>query len=183
MKRRTQGRAALMRRSTSIDEDKVRLGKAILDTFHELKARERLEYFLLYAGLEKEPLPIHVAAIESNVALPDTNRVQSMFEVFVLDLDGTLYESIIEYEYMYATIIRKIKEKDMAELISLSNPKDFQQLSYSSVANLHSLVTAEGFFDKLVFKLSRRGKPGYDNIWGPFLEKDSQDSLKLKRGG
>jgi hypothetical protein len=182
MKRKAQGRAVLMHRSASVDEDKVKLGKAILDTFHELKTLERLENFLMYAGLEKEPLPIHVTAIEPKAGLPDTNRIQSMFEVFVLDLEGTLYESIIEYEYLYTTIVRKIKEKDMTGLISLSNPKDFQQLSYSSVANLHSIVTAEGFFDKLVFKLSRRGKPGYDNVWSPYIEKDSQDSLRLKRG-
>ncbi|MCX6653794.1 MAG: hypothetical protein NTY03_01600 [Candidatus Bathyarchaeota archaeon] len=181
MKKRPLKRVILRGRSASVDEDKVRLGSAILDTLHELKAPERLEYFLLYAGLENEPLPINVSIIEPLEGLPEINGVQNMFEVFVLDLDGTLYESLIEYEYQYITIIRKIKEKDLAGLIALSSPKDFQKLSYSSVATLHSVITMEGFFDKLVFKLSRRSKPGYDNIWGPYMEKDRQDSLKLRR--
>jgi hypothetical protein len=182
MKKRAQGRAVLMRRSTSIDEDKVRLGRAILDTLLELKTPERLEYFLLYAGLENEPLPIHVATIELERGFPDTSEVRRMFEFFVLDLDGTLYESLIEYEYQCITIIRKINEKDLTGLTALSSPEDFRQLSYGSVANLHSVITAEGFFDKLVFKLSRRSKPGYDNIWSPYIEKDRQDSLKFRRG-
>jgi hypothetical protein len=181
MKKRVQKRVILRCGSASVDEDKVRLGSAILDTLHELKTPERLEYFLLYAGLENEPLPIHVAIIEPLGGLPDVNGVQNMFEVFVLDLDGTLYESLIEYEYQYTMIIRKIKEKDLAGLIVLSSPGDFRQLSYSSVATLHSVITTEGFFDKLVFKLSRRSKPGYDNIWNPYIEKDRQDSLKLRR--
>ncbi len=47
----------------------------------------------------------------------------------------------------------------------LRRGKDFETLKYESVESLHRVVTADGFFEDLAYRLGRKGKPEYRDIW------------------
>lgn len=160
--RRSDGGKERKKRETEISDDKAKLGRAILDTLKDLNDPQYIEHFRLYAGLNVEPILIHLRRVECQWELPDRSRPGSLIEEYFIGVDGILYQHI-PGDPVHGII--PIEGEDNLNYIALKTPGDFKALSYGSVASLHEAVTSEGFFDKLAFRLSRRGKPGYGDIW------------------
>lgn len=173
--RKADGERERKKRKAEISDDKAKLGRAILDTLKDLNDPQYLEHFRLYAGLGVEPILIHLRRVECRWELPDGSLPESLLEEYFIGVDGVLYQNI--YGRHRLTEGREsIGEEDKRGYITLKTPLDFKALSYESVASLHEAVTSEGFFDKLAFRLSRRGKPGYGDIWELNADKGLKNS-------
>ena len=161
--RRADGSRERRRHEVAIGDDKVRLGRAILDSLKDLRDPGYLEGFRLYAGLDPKPFTIHLRRCNLDWELPDSCQPPSIVEEFYIGVDGSLYMNIVvappEYREEFSN-----SPSERGDTI-LNAPEDFRNLSYGSIASLHEAVTSEGFFDRLAYRQSRRGKPGYGDIW------------------
>jgi hypothetical protein len=127
----------------------VGLGSVVLGRLREDCDGGALEAFRLYSGLV-EDVEILIQSCRIG-AEPEGGRCS-----FSLTEDARLIcESTMMGPDGYVT-----------ERIELEFPEDFLGINHRAVEALYEDLMKEGFWDRVAFKHTRVGKPGYEDIWG-----------------
>ena len=136
----------------SVDFDQERLvglGSVLLGRLREDCSGGALDAFRLYSGLgEDGEILIQSSRIGAE---PGGDRCS-----FSLTEDARL---ICELSMMGP-------DGYVIERIELKSPEDFLRINHRAVEALYEDLMREGFWDRVAFKHTRVGKPGYENIWG-----------------
>ena len=136
---------------SSVDFNKERLvglGSVVLGRLREDCSGGALDAFRLYSGLgEDGEILIQSSRIGAE---PGGDRCS-----FSLTEDARLIcESSMMGPVGY-----------VIERIELESPEDFLRINHRAVEALYEDLMREGFWDRVAFKHTRVGKPGYENIW------------------
>jgi len=142
---RTFQRLCAKDQSDDAPDDRVILGRGILGVLSGLQAPGAMSSYLLYLGRDG-PVVIHRG----------WGRVVDVAasEVFTLNVDGAL-----SYDFRGGS--KGEQGRQRTELgIPLRVEADYTKLYFDSVEGLHRVVTSQGFFDDLAYRLSRVGRTG-----------------------
>ena len=126
----------------------IGLGSVVLGRLRGECKSEALEAFRLYAGLgesgeiliqRREFVENHEKSITSFYLTEDVELICKHAKV---TSDGT--------------VVQKIE---------LDSPEDFLRINSEAVEAIYGDLMKEGFWDRVAFKHSHQGKPGYENVW------------------
>lgn len=131
--------------SDSEQERLFGLGSVILGRLKNDVDLETFEAFRLYSGLsEGGELLIYYCE----------PTVSDSYFFYLTDDAKLIYQSI-----------KLGPEGPVIQRLDLDSPEDFLGIDSALVEGLYDDLMKDGFWDRVAFKHSHRGKPGYEDVW------------------
>jgi hypothetical protein len=142
------------RRSVEYDSDSEQerilgLASVILGRLKSDVELETFEAFRLFSGLSESGellIHYHKPSVSDSYSFYLSDDVKLTYQTCKMGLEGPVIERL-----------------------DLDSPEDFLMIDSKSVEELYEDLMKEGFWDRVAFKHSHRGKPGYENVWSEKL--------------